>query len=196
MGKVNSILSDKDQEEIIKHLLSISKNGVLSRVAQATAYQKFGDKKSTMSSLWKKKADFRSKKKGKRGRKRMDPQVIRPVVRETSWEDRTTLRRLAAVTRSSPTTLHRRVKDGSLKCTINRPSPLLSEDHKKLRVDVITKSISTRKNDKFSYDLKGGFERNPNFCDQESLHKPPDFLGYSSNKELLAGKNWPRHNST
>ena len=33
MGKVNNILSDKDQEEIINYLLSISKDGVLPRGA-------------------------------------------------------------------------------------------------------------------------------------------------------------------
>ena len=57
----------------------------------------------------------------------MDPQVIRAAVRETTWEDRTALRRLSAVTEISPTTLHRRVKDGSLRCTI-KPSPLLRDN--------------------------------------------------------------------
>ena len=42
-----------------------------------------------MSSLWKKKADFRSKKKGKAGPKKIDRQVFRAAVRETTWEDRT-----------------------------------------------------------------------------------------------------------
>ena len=36
----------------------------------------------------------------------------------------------------------------------HRPSPLLSENHKKLRMDFVIKSISTSKNDKFSYDFK------------------------------------------
>ena len=67
MGKVNNILSDKDQEEIINYLLSISKDGVLPRGAQATAFKKFAVKRSTLSRLWGKKADFRSKKKGKVG---------------------------------------------------------------------------------------------------------------------------------
>ena len=89
MGKVNNILSDKDQEEIINYLLSISKDGVLPRGAQATACKKFAVKRSTMSSLWKKKADFRSKKKGKVGPKKIDRQVFRAAVRETTWEDRT-----------------------------------------------------------------------------------------------------------
>ena len=61
-----------------------------------------------MSSLWKKKADFRSKKKGKVGPKKIDRQVFRAAVRETSWEDRTTLRRLAAITKISS-----EIEDGS-----------------------------------------------------------------------------------
>ena len=90
MGKVNNILSDKDQEEIINYLLSISKDGVLPRGAQATACKKFAVKRSTLSDLWKKKADFRSKKKGKVGPKKIDRQVFRAAIRETTWEDRTT----------------------------------------------------------------------------------------------------------
>ena len=58
MGKVYDILSDEDQDEIIKYLMSISKDGVLPQGAQTTACQKFGVKKPTMSNLWKKKAMF------------------------------------------------------------------------------------------------------------------------------------------
>ena len=81
MGKVHNILSDKDQEEIINYLLSISKDGVLPRGAQATACKKFAVKRSTLSRLWKKKADFRSKKKGKVGPKKIDRQVFRAAIR-------------------------------------------------------------------------------------------------------------------
>ena len=62
MGKVYDILSDDVQDEIIKYLMFISNDGVLPRGAQPTACQKFGVKKNTLSNLWKKKADFRSKK--------------------------------------------------------------------------------------------------------------------------------------
>ena len=66
MGKVNNMLSDKDQEEIINYLLSISKDGVLPWGAQATACKKFAFKRSTMSSLYgKRKQILGLKRKGK-----------------------------------------------------------------------------------------------------------------------------------
>ncbi|CAN0383563.1 unnamed protein product, partial [Pylaiella littoralis] len=136
--------NNSEKEEVNRHLLTCSKNGVLPYGAFKAAAEKFGCHWETIKKLWRRydtqhKAGVSSpqlanRRNGNSGRKGIPIEELRERLRDIPLNNRTTQRRLAAALEIPLTTLHKNLKALGLRAHSNAIKPYLTDAGKQARL--------------------------------------------------------------
>ncbi|CAB1119370.1 unnamed protein product [Ectocarpus sp. CCAP 1310/34] len=146
--------NNSEKEEVIRHLLTGSKNGVLPYGAFKAAAEKFGCHWETNKRLWRRydtqhKAGVSSpqlanRRNGNSGRKGVPIEELRERLRDIPLNDRTTQRRLAAALEIPLTTLHKNLKALGLRAHSNAIKPYLTDAENTYKLPHLGKDKAAR----------------------------------------------------
>eukprot|EP00904_Undaria_pinnatifida_P006756 jgi/Undpi1/320/HiC_scaffold_1.g00316.m1 len=151
-----------EREEVIRHLLANSKDGVLRHGSYQEAAVKYGCGWETIKGVWAKheqreaagdpSAYIGNNRKGKSGRKGIDLEDLRTRLRDIPLNGRTTRRRLAAALGIPQPTLYHNLKKLGLKAHSSALKPYLTPEGKKERLRWVLRWLRTDGQRFYLYD--------------------------------------------